>query len=125
MLDSKLAFAKHVAQGKTDQTHDDLEHQQQQHLNEMVLGLMKQQRAMLDNISAHLQMPGKANTNLLQETGLQELLIKERLLSPSDAVAKRKEIYQEYLQPSLVANSVSVLTPTDTTVTVGVDDGET
>ena len=54
MLDSKLAFAKHVAQGKTDQTHDDLEHQQQQHLNEMVLGLMKQQRTMLDLSLIHI-----------------------------------------------------------------------
>lgn len=127
MLDAKIAFAKRAAQGKTQQTLGDLEQQQQQHLNELVSGLIKQQRAMLDNIRTQLQSTDTGENNVLQQTGLQDLLIKENLLSPVEAVIKRQRVYQKYLEPLLNHETKLKLISTEQTeiVSVEVEDEKT
>lgn len=100
MLEAKVAFAKRTADGKAQRTLVDLEKQQQEKLDGLIINLMKQQREMLENVNQHLDSTPSASANVLQQSGLQELLIQERLLSPSAAVMKRKQIHHEYLNNS-------------------------
>lgn len=96
MLTSEPAHAQQLVDDDYSKTLEELDRQQSERLKSLIVDLLARQKQILGNIASQ-EMQTEFSASLHAKTGLHNLLINEKLINPSDAVAKRKQLIEEYL----------------------------
>ena len=100
MLNPDPAHAKELADDIVSKTLEELNHQQSKRLNALIVELLARQKEILGSIATqemHVEFSTLAHTN----TGLQDFLIEEKLINPSDALIRRKQSIEKHMTQSL------------------------